>query len=624
MNKQHLIENWFGSVFQWFEARLDPFPERPAKAAASHWYRYIRDSIGSDWPVFLLILLSAAALAIVELGMLAMIGAIIDNLASSTGERDFNQFLEVHGNSVFWLIACTLAVPLVAAINRLLLWQATSGNHTSRLRWQGHQWVLGQSMAFYNDEFAGRVSSRLLQGTQAARDLVATTIDVGANVSTWILGSVILVALLDPSLAWPFVLFIVLWIALLVGFIPGMVKIAQKQADARSLMTGRVVDSYSNINTVKLFAHGEQEANFARSAMREFLHTVYPQFRLVTGMFGLLDMINAMLVGTLVWIGIIGWLDGTGNAGAVAVAITIALRLNGLSHWVSGVLISVYENFGIMIDGLGMLQRERSLDDIDDASELQWDGGRIEFDRVRFHYGRDSGVLESLDLSIEPGEKIGLVGPSGAGKTTLISLLLRLYDVEAGCIRIGGQDIREVRQDSLRKYISVVSQDSALLHRSIRENIAYGRAGESDEKINLAAVRAEADEFIGKLIDNHGRRGLDAHVGERGIRLSGGQRQRIAIARAFLKDAPLLILDEATSSLDSETEIAIQASLQELMTGKTVIAIAHRLSTIAAMDRLVVLDAGRVVEQGTHEELIAQGGRYFDLWHRQSGGFLSQ
>ncbi|MFK7891192.1 MAG: ABC transporter ATP-binding protein [Granulosicoccus sp.] len=624
MQSQHLIENWFGRVFHWFETRLDPFPDKPASAAAAHWYRYLKESIGSDWPVFLMIMISAISLALAELGLFGLIGLIINDLASSSGNRSLDEFLVQHGRDVFLLIACALGIPLIAAVNRLLLWQATSGSHANRMRWQGHSWLLGQSMSFYNDEFAGRVSSRLLQGTKAARDLVATTIDIGANVATWILGSVVLVALLDPSLAWPFVLFVCLWIVLLIRYIPSMVKIAEKQADARALMTGRIVDSYANINTVKLFAHGDQEANYARSAMREFLHTVYPQFRLVTGMFGLLDLINALLIGLLVWIGVSGWLDGTGSAGAVAVAITIALRLNGLSHWVSGVLIGLYENFGVMLDGLRMLQRERALDDIEAAPALDWKGGRINFEQVRFHYGRENGVLDSLDLEIASGEKIGLVGPSGAGKTTLISLLLRLYDVEDGIIRIDDQDIRTISQDSLRACIGVVSQDSALLHRSIRDNIAYGRKDATDEQILHAARQAEADVFIENLVDTKGRTGLDTHVGERGVKLSGGQRQRIAIARAFLKDAPILVLDEATSSLDSETEIAIQSSLRQLMAGKTVIAIAHRLSTIAAMDRLVILESGRVVEQGTHDNLIASGGRYADLWHRQSGGFISE
>lgn len=623
MRESHFIEARFGRLLGWFERRLDPFPEGREQAAATQWFRYVRESIGKDWPLVVLVLISAAGLAIAELGLIGMIGRLIDALASSADERSLDEFMAQHGMLVYGLIGFALAVPIFATLNRLLLWQSTTANFSGRLRWQGHRWLLGQDMGFYGDEFAGRVSSRLMQGSVATREVVVTTADICANFLTWILGSILLVATMDVSLAWPFLLFLALWAVKLVWFVPRLSRVARRQADARALMTGRIVDSYTNINAVKLFGEGEQEATYAKRAMRDFLHTVYPQFRLVTGMFGLLDLINAALMAVLVWIGIDSWLSGAANAGAVAVAITIGLRLNGLTHWISGVLIGLYESFGIMLDSLGMLARQRALDDTEDATAIEWQQGRIEFDNVRFHYGRKQSVLESLNLVVEPGERLGLVGQSGAGKTTMVNLLLRLYDVESGAIRVDGQDIRTVTQDSLRRHIGMVSQDSALLHRSVRENIAYGRPDATEAQILAAAKRARADEFIQDLVDSEGRRGLDAHVGERGIKLSGGQRQRIAIARVFLKDAPLLILDEATSALDSETEIAIQSSLDALMQDKTVIAIAHRLSTIAAMDRLVVLDAGRVVEAGSHEELIAAGGRYAELWARQSGGFIA-
>jgi ATP-binding cassette subfamily B multidrug efflux pump len=401
-----------------------------------------------------------------------------------------------------------------------------------------------------------------------------------------------------------------------------MRRISEIQSNARSTMTGRVVDSYTNIMTVKLFAHAGREESYARDAMDEFLGTVHPQMRLGSMLNITLDVSNILLLFAVTAIGIWSWMAGSATVGAIAVGVGIVFRLEGMSHWVMWEMASVFENLGMAEDGMGMLSRPRTVLDKPDAKTLVVKDGRIEFDRIRFHYGKEGGVIEDLSLTVKPGEKVGLVGRSGAGKSTLMNVLLRLYDLEGGEIRIDGQNIAGVTQDSLRSQIGVVTQDTSLLHRSVRDNIAYGNPDAKEDEIIAAAKRANAHDYIAGLTDPQGRTGYDAHVGERGVKLSGGQRQRIAIARVFLKNAPILVLDEATSALDSEVEAAIQENLNALMEGKTVIAIAHRLSTISSLDRLVVLDKGRIVEEGTHEALAKADGLYAQLWARQSGGFI--
>jgi len=433
---------------------------------------------------------------------------------------------------------------------------------------------------------------------------------------------IVMVAQADYRLAIPMLVWLTFYICLQAYFIPRLRKIATEQADARSSMTGRIVDSYTNISTVKLFAHTDSESDYAKQGMRSFLGTVYRQMRLGTGFNVSVQVSNYFLAFSVTALSIALWMESAISVGAIAIAITLALRLNGMAQWIMWEVSSLFENIGTVTDGISTLSKPNVIEDEQDAKPLVVQQGGIHFDNISFNYGENKGVINNLDLNIKAGEKVGLVGRSGAGKSTLVNLLLRFYDVEQGKIVIDGQPINDVQQESLRLQIGMVTQDTSLLHRSIRENILYGRPDATEEQMIDACKQAEAHEFIMGLTDNSGNTGYDAQVGERGVKLSGGQRQRIAISRVLLKDAPILVLDEATSALDSEVEAAIQESLYELMQGKTVIAIAHRLSTIAAMDRLIVLDQGKVLEQGTHQELIQGDGIYAQLWAHQTGGFL--
>ena len=492
-----------------------------------------------------------------------------------------------------------------------------------RIRWLAHRYLLRQSFGFYQDEFAGRVATKVMQTALGVREAVMKLADVLVYVGVYFLGGLVLVTTFDIRMALPFVAWLVAYCGLLYYLLPKLHRVAEEQADARSTMTGRVVDSYTNIMTVKLFAHAGREERYARDSMEGFMDTVYRMMRLSTKLEVSVEVINALLLFSVGFISVYSWLQDQASVGAIAVAVGLVLRLHGMSHWVMWEMSQLFENLGMAHDGMNTLSQVQTVTDIADAPDLEVNQGKIEFDHIRFHYGKQAGVLEDFSLTIQPGEKVGIVGRSGAGKTTLMNVLLRLFDLEGGQIRIDGQDIARVNQESLRAKIGVVTQDTSLLHRSIRDNIAYGKPIASEQEIQQAAQRANADDFITGLTDLDGNGGYDAQVGERGAKLSGGQRQRIAIARVFLKDAPILVLDEATSALDSEVEAAIQDNLMKLMQGKTVIAIAHRLSTIAELDRLVVIDRGKIVEQGSHEELKQAGGLYAELWQRQSGGFIA-
>ena len=606
-------------MFRWFETRLNPFPpeepEQPPRRLAAFAWHYSR----GVWPWFAIVGGLTAMIAVLQVVVFSFLGDIVDWLSAA----DRQTFLQ----DEFWGLAGMAAVvllllPTLGFIHSLIMHQTIFGNYPMLIRWNAHRYLLRQSLAFYQDEFAGRVATKVMQGALGVREMVTKALDVFVYVAVYFASAMVLVASFDIWLMAPFVVWLVIYSSLLRHYLPKLRDISGKQADARSLMTGRVVDSYTNIMTVKLFAHAGREERYAREAMSQFLDTVHPQMRYVTKLNFGLNLSNAMLLASIGTVGIWSWTAGAVTVGAIAVAVGLVMRLEGMSHWITWELAGVFENIGMAQDGMNTIARPREVQDRPAAERLDVKHGEIAFQNVRFHYGKEKGVIEDLTLAVKPGEKVGLVGRSGAGKSTLINVLLRLYDVEGGSILIDEQDIAAATQDSLRANIGMVTQDTSLLHRSVRDNILYGRPDATEEMMIEAAKRAEAHEFILELTDPKGRRGYDAHVGERGVKLSGGQRQRIAIARVMLKDAPVLILDEATSALDSEVEEAIQQNLYRLMQGKTVIAIAHRLSTISAMDRLVVLDHGRVLEEGTHEELVAAGGLYADLWRRQSGGFI--
>ena len=607
-------------MFSWFERRLNPYPSEaptapPSGLIAFAWH-YSREA--APWLIAMTVL--TAMISVGEVVLFGFLGSIVDWLASA----DPDGFMEREGTRLMLMGAMVLiGLPLTVFLHSIIIHQTLLGNYPMIARWQMHRYLLRQSLSFFANEFAGRVATKVMQTSLAVREAVMKLLDVFVYVTVYFISMLVMVASADWRLAMPLVLWLVVYVSLIRYFVPRLKRISADQADARSMMTGRVVDSYTNIATVKLFSHAGREETYARESMDLFLETVHRQMRLVTMFQSTIYLNNSVLVFIISALAISFWLSGAISVGAIAVAIGLALRINGMSQWIMWEVSGFFENIGVIQDGIGTLSRPHEVTDAANANVLAARKGEIRFDHVRFHYGKKDGVIEDLTLAIMPGEKIGLVGRSGAGKTTLVNLLLRFYNLESGRILIDGEDIASATQDSLRARIGVVTQDTSLLHRSVRDNIAYGKPDASEDEIIEAARKANALDFIARLEDPAGRTGFDAHVGERGVKLSGGQRQRIAIARVFLKDAPILVLDEATSALDSEVEAAIQENLFALMENKTVIAIAHRLSTIAEMDRLVVLDKGAIIETGTHDDLVASGGLYADLWSRQSGGFIA-
>lgn len=608
-------------MFGFFERLTEPFPNTsPSQPPSTLWAFCLHYSRAMRLPLVLLAVL-AAAVAIAEVVLFGFLGQLVDWLGSKDPDslwQDEKTTLIAYGALVL------VGLPLLTLLHSMVNHQSLLGNFPMSIRWLAHRYMLRQSMAFYQDDFAGRIATKVLQTSLAVREAVLKLLGVLVYILVYFVSMLVLVAQADVRLMLPLLVWLLCYIGVLWFFVPRLKKVSAKQADARSLMTGRIVDSYTNIPTVKLFSHSRRETEYARESMEGFLTTVYGQMRLATGLNVSVNVLNYLVIFCMAALSIVLWQDALVSVGSIAVALGLAFRLNGMSHWVMWEISSLFEHIGTVIDGMKTLSKPLDVQDAPVAKPLQVNQGAIAFDSVAFRYSDEQAVFEQLQLAIAAGEKVGVVGRSGAGKSTLVNLLLRFYDVQAGQVSIDGQNIADVTQESLRQHIGMVTQDTSLLHRSVRDNICYGRPDATDAEIITAAKRAEAHDFILALEDSKGRKGYDAHVGERGVTLSGGQRQRIAIARVLLKDAPILILDEATSALDSEVEASIQASLSTLMEGKTVIAIAHRLSTIAAMDRLVVLDQGRIAEQGTHSELVLQGGIYAQLWAHQSGGFIGE
>jgi ATP-binding cassette, subfamily B, multidrug efflux pump len=606
-------------MFALFERLLPPTttpknPEPPAGLVAFYWH-FARQAKS----LFAGLFAAGFALALLDSLIPVFMGRIVTLITSNGPEMLFATF----GPTLLGMASVLLVLrPLALTAQNIMANQAIAANVTTMIRWQSHWHVVRQSWTFFQNDFAGRIANRVMQTGPAIRESLVALLTAVWYILVYGTSAVLLLAAADRWLALPILVWFALYLVLLRAFVPRMRDRSKAASESRSLVTGRIVDSYTNIMTVKLFARAAQEDAYVREALEQHTGRFHDSLRLNT-LFGLsLSMINAFMVTSTGALALMLWARGQVAVGTVAMALPLAWQIINISGWVAWQVTAIFENIGVVQEGMMTIAQPITLTDRPQAGTLAVKRGEIVFDDVRFHYGRTSGVLEGFNLKVAPGEKIGLVGRSGAGKSTVVNLLLRFFDLEGGRILIDGQDIAGVEQESLRAQISVVTQDTSLLHRSIRDNIRYGRPDADEAAVIEAAKLAHAHEFILDLVDWVGRHGYDAHVGERGVKLSGGQRQRVAIARVILRNAPILVLDEATSALDSEIEAAIQSSLDTLMAGKTVIAIAHRLSTIARMDRLVVLDRGRIVEQGSHDELLRLDGHYAALWRRQSGGFL--
>ncbi|WP_424985762.1 ABC transporter ATP-binding protein [Microbulbifer sp. S227A] len=607
-------------MFRFFENLVDPYcdyteVDRPPTRIWPFMMAYAQPFKTVFWWTGMLSIVVAA----VEIWLIYYMGRLVDLL---TG--DPAQVLAEHGLELA-LVAFFLVFlrPILHVFDVALLNNTILPNFGTLIRWRAHKHVLRQSVGWFENDFAGRIASRIVQTPPAAGEVVFQVFDAISYSLAYMIGAAILLMAADSRLIIPLLIWFILYGALTRWTVTNVGPASQAASDARSTVTGRVVDSYTNIHSVKMFAHHDHELSYAKEAIENTRRTFQVEMRIFTIMDLALVVLNGLLIVGVVGWAIYLWAVGESSVGVVAAATALTLRLNAMTGWIMWALTSFFRELGVVSEGMQTIAQPIDLVDASDARPLTLHEGGIEIRSLSHHYGRDSGGLDRISLTIRPGEKIGLIGRSGAGKSTLVKLLLRFYDAETGQILIDGQDIATVSQDSLRRNIGMVQQDSALLHRSVRANILYGRPDATDEEMIAAAKQAEAHDFILDLVDMEGRRGYDAHVGERGVKLSGGQRQRVTLARVILKDAPILLLDEATSALDSEVEAAIQDTLYGMMQGKTVVAIAHRLSTIAQMDRILVMDQGRIVEQGSHAELLDQQGLYAEFWAHQSGGFLS-
>jgi ATP-binding cassette subfamily B protein/ATP-binding cassette subfamily B multidrug efflux pump len=608
-------------MFKYFESLVNPFPLDHPEQPPQGLFRFCRHYTKGLEPYLIAMAVLTVITAVGEAMLYAVLGQLVDWLASQSPANFFaEQWPLLLAISLYVLIF----IPITVLLQSLIIHQTLMGNFPMAVRWMAHRYLLSQSYSFFQNEFSGRIATKVMQTAIAVRESVMKVLDVMLFVAVYMVTTVLLVASSDWRLSLPIIIWLVLYFLVLRYFVPKLKNISTLQADARSLMTGRIVDSYTNIITLKLFSQINRESEYVKEGMNEFLQTVHPQMRLATQLEFCVWTLNMLLIFSTGLLGILLWQGSAITPGAIAIAMAIAIRLAGMSHWIMWEVSSLFENIGTVQDGMNTLSISHSVTDKADAKTLHVSNGEIVFDQVNFAYGKSDLVFDQLSLVIKPSEKIGIVGRSGAGKSTLVNVLLRFFDVQSGGVLIDAQDIRDVSQQSLRANIAMVTQDTSLLHRSVRENIMFGKPGATETEMIAASKQAQAYDFIQTLVDINGRKGFDAHVGERGVNLSGGQRQRIAIARVLLKNAPILVLDEATSALDSEVEVSIQQSLYQLMQGKTVIAIAHRLSTIAAMDRLIVFDKGKIVEQGSHSELLLNKGLYTQLWQHQSGGFLGE
>ena len=607
-------------MFSFFEGLIDPYAAYPVTdTPPTRLWPFLKDYIIAFRKVFAVTAVLSVLNAAMDVGLLWYLGRMIDLLGQGTPPEVW----AAHGTEILAVAAGVFLLrPLVAGTNVALLHNTILTNFATMMRWRAHSHVMRQPVGWFESDFAGRIANRIMQAPPAAGDAVFQVFDMAAFASTTLVGAMIMLAGADIRLLVPLALWLVGYLALMRWTTVRAGPAATASSEARSAVTGRVVDSYANIHSVKLFAHKDQELTYAKEAIEKSRVTFQKEMRIVTTMDVTLTLLNGFMIlgvaGLALWL----WYHGQATLGVVASAVALVLRLTNMTYWIMWATMNLVQNLGTVLEGMQTIAQPVTLVDVPAAPDLTFQKGRIEIDAVSHHYGRGSGGLQSVSLTVNPGERIGLIGRSGSGKSTLVKLMLRFYDAEEGRILIDGQDIAGVTQDSLRAQIGMVQQDSSLLHRSVRENILYGRPDASEEDLIAAAKQADAHDFILTLRDPKGNIGYDAQVGERGVKLSGGQRQRVALARVILKNAPILILDEATSALDSEAEALIQDALFGVMKGKTVIAIAHRLSTIAAMDRIVVLDQGHVVEQGKHAALLAQGGLYAQFWARQSGGFL--
>ena len=605
-------------MFNFFERLIEPFPEYSNLQPPKGLWAFCRFYSKGTGKYLLLMALFAAAIAVIEASLFSCVGKLVDWLG--TANRG-GFFAENSGFLISGALLMALGVPLVEGLRSVITHQTLIGNFPMRIRWLAHKYLLGQSLSFYQNDLSGRVATKVMQTALAVRETVMRLLDILLYIVIYFVSVVAVLSIADWRLALPLLVWFCLYSFVLYYFLPRLKRVAQTQADARSTMTGILVDSYTNITTLKLFSRAQRESDYAKDGMKHFLKTVHPQMRLVTLLTFSVSLCNYFLLAAVVLAAIYLWSISAISVGEIAVALGMCLRVNGMSVWIMWEIGALFENIGTVQDGVDTLSMPQQITDQNNAAEIKVSNGKIQFKDLNFQHGKKQ-IFESLNLTIQAGEKIGLVGRSGAGKSTLVNLLLRFYDPNAGAILVDDQNIAEITQDSLRSQIGMVTQDTSLLHRSVRDNILFGKPNASDHELFAATKDAEAHDFILQLDDGNGGFGYNSMVGERGVKLSGGQRQRIAIARVLLKNAPILVLDEATSALDSEAEIAIQHSLNELMEGKTVIAIAHRLSTIAALDRLIVMDEGKIIEQGSHQELLAKGGVYAHLWQHQSGGFL--